>query len=137
MLGFYRLCSNPLPPPAAPLREERNLRRHPFPLAPPSPSQQFENAEFFNHWASRVGWQSAHFILTHSQPPTKVQPARSSMNPGLNIDQMPKVTHRADPEAYLRCWELPDAKEGMAAFARNGNRGFRAGKGWGESDCGD
>lgn len=31
--------------------------------------------------------------------------------------QLPKVTHRADTEAYLRCLELPDAKEGLAAFA--------------------
>jgi enoyl-CoA hydratase len=31
--------------------------------------------------------------------------------------QLPKLTHRADTEAYLRCWELPDAQEGMAAFA--------------------
>jgi enoyl-CoA hydratase/carnithine racemase len=31
--------------------------------------------------------------------------------------QLPKVTHRADTEAYLRCLELPDAQEGMAAFA--------------------
>ena len=31
--------------------------------------------------------------------------------------QLPKVTHRADTEAYLRCLGLPDAQEGMAAFA--------------------
>ena len=31
--------------------------------------------------------------------------------------QLPKVTYRADTEAYLRCLELPDAKEGIAAFA--------------------
>jgi enoyl-CoA hydratase len=31
--------------------------------------------------------------------------------------QLPKVTHRADTEAYLRCLELPDAQEGLAAFA--------------------
>ncbi|HEY6169375.1 MAG TPA: enoyl-CoA hydratase-related protein [Verrucomicrobiae bacterium] len=31
--------------------------------------------------------------------------------------QLPKVTHRADTEAYIRCLELPDAKEGIAAFA--------------------
>jgi enoyl-CoA hydratase len=31
--------------------------------------------------------------------------------------QLPKVAHRADTEAYLRCLELPDAQEGMAAFA--------------------
>ena len=30
---------------------------------------------------------------------------------------LPKVTHRADTEAYIRCLELPDAKEGMRAFA--------------------
>jgi enoyl-CoA hydratase/carnithine racemase len=32
--------------------------------------------------------------------------------------QLPKVTHRADTEAYLRCLGLPDAQEGMAAFAQ-------------------
>ena len=30
--------------------------------------------------------------------------------------QLPKVTHRADTEAYVRCFQTPDAKEGMAAF---------------------
>jgi len=30
--------------------------------------------------------------------------------------QLPKVTHRADTEAYLRCFESPDAREGIAAF---------------------
>jgi len=30
---------------------------------------------------------------------------------------LPKVTHLADTEAYIRCLELPDAKEGMRAFA--------------------
>lgn len=30
--------------------------------------------------------------------------------------QLPKVTHRADTEAYIRCLELPDAREGIAAF---------------------
>jgi enoyl-CoA hydratase len=30
--------------------------------------------------------------------------------------QLPKVTHRADTEAYLRCLELPDAREGISAF---------------------
>lgn len=31
--------------------------------------------------------------------------------------QLPKVTHRADTEAYLRCLAQPDAREGIAAFA--------------------
>lgn len=31
---------------------------------------------------------------------------------------LPKVTHRADTEAYVRCLELPDAREGIAAFAQ-------------------
>jgi len=31
--------------------------------------------------------------------------------------QLPKVTHRADTEAYIRCLEMPDAREGLAAFA--------------------
>jgi enoyl-CoA hydratase/carnithine racemase len=30
---------------------------------------------------------------------------------------LPKLTHRADTEAYIRCFALPDAKEGMLAFA--------------------
>jgi enoyl-CoA hydratase len=30
--------------------------------------------------------------------------------------QLPKVTHRADTEAYVRCFQSPDAKEGIAAF---------------------
>lgn len=34
----------------------------------------------------------------------------------LDEGQLPKVTHRADTEAYLRCLELPDAREGIAAF---------------------
>lgn len=29
---------------------------------------------------------------------------------------LPKVAHRADTEAYVRCFELPDAKEGIVAF---------------------
>lgn len=35
----------------------------------------------------------------------------------LDEGSLPKVTHRADTEAYLRCLELPDAREGLAAFA--------------------
>ncbi|MBL8814862.1 MAG: enoyl-CoA hydratase/isomerase family protein [Planctomyces sp.] len=31
---------------------------------------------------------------------------------------LPKVTHRADTEAYLRCLELPDAQEGISAFVQ-------------------
>jgi len=34
----------------------------------------------------------------------------------LDEGQLPKVTHRADTEAYLRCLELPDAREGISAF---------------------
>ncbi len=34
----------------------------------------------------------------------------------LDEGQLPKITHRADTEAYLRCLELPDAREGIAAF---------------------
>jgi enoyl-CoA hydratase/carnithine racemase/predicted thioesterase len=30
---------------------------------------------------------------------------------------LPKVTHRADTEAYIRCLELSDAREGLRAFA--------------------
>lgn len=37
----------------------------------------------------------------------------------VHLDEgvQPKVAHRADTEAYVRCLELPDAREGMAAFA--------------------
>jgi enoyl-CoA hydratase len=35
----------------------------------------------------------------------------------LDEGSQPKVAHRADTEAYLRCLELPDAQEGLAAFA--------------------
>lgn len=31
---------------------------------------------------------------------------------------LPKVTHRADTEAYIRCLELPDAQEGISAFVQ-------------------
>ena len=34
----------------------------------------------------------------------------------LDEGQLPKVTHRADTEAYVRCLELPDAQEGIRAF---------------------
>jgi enoyl-CoA hydratase len=34
----------------------------------------------------------------------------------LDEGQLPKVTHRADTEAYLRCLEMPDAREGTSAF---------------------
>ncbi|HTV42372.1 MAG TPA: enoyl-CoA hydratase-related protein [Candidatus Sulfotelmatobacter sp.] len=36
----------------------------------------------------------------------------------IHLDEggLPKVTHRADTEAYLRCLELPDAREGISAF---------------------
>ena len=34
----------------------------------------------------------------------------------LDEGQLPKLTHRADTEAYLRCLALPDAREGISAF---------------------
>lgn len=34
----------------------------------------------------------------------------------LDEGSQPKVAHRADTEAYLRCLELPDAREGLVAF---------------------
>lgn len=34
----------------------------------------------------------------------------------LDEGQLPKVTHCADTDAYLRCLELPDAREGISAF---------------------
>ena len=36
----------------------------------------------------------------------------------LDEGSQPKVAHHADTEAYLRCLQLPDAKEGLAAFAQ-------------------
>ncbi len=36
----------------------------------------------------------------------------------LDEGNLPKVTHRADTEAYVRCLELPDAQEGIAAFGQ-------------------
>ena len=35
----------------------------------------------------------------------------------LDEGSQPKVAYRADTDAYLRCLELPDAQEGLAAFA--------------------
>ncbi len=35
----------------------------------------------------------------------------------LNDGNLPKVTYYADTEAYIRCLALPDAREGIAAFA--------------------
>ena len=35
----------------------------------------------------------------------------------LDEGSQPKVAHRADTEAYLRCLELPDAQEGLKAFS--------------------
>lgn len=37
----------------------------------------------------------------------------------VHLDEgvQPKVAHRADTEAYIRCLALPDAQEGLAAFA--------------------
>ena len=34
----------------------------------------------------------------------------------LDEGQLPKVAHCADTDAYLRCLELPDAREGISAF---------------------
>jgi enoyl-CoA hydratase/carnithine racemase/predicted thioesterase len=38
---------------------------------------------------------------------------------------LPKITHRADTEAYVRCLALPDAQEGIAAFADKRRPDFR------------
>lgn len=35
----------------------------------------------------------------------------------LDEGSQPKVAYRADTESYIRCLQLPDAKEGLAAFA--------------------
>jgi enoyl-CoA hydratase len=38
--------------------------------------------------------------------------------------QLPKLTYRADTEAYLRCLELPDAREGIRAFVEKRSAKF-------------
>ena len=42
----------------------------------------------------------------------------------LDEGQLPKVTHRADTEAYLRCLELPDAREGIQSFVEKRSAKF-------------
>jgi enoyl-CoA hydratase len=42
----------------------------------------------------------------------------------LDEGQLPKVTHHADTEAYLRCLELPDAREGISAFVEKRSAKF-------------
>ena len=42
----------------------------------------------------------------------------------LDEGSQPKVAHRADTAAYLRCLELPDAREGLAAFSEKRNARF-------------
>ncbi|MBL8809186.1 MAG: enoyl-CoA hydratase/isomerase family protein [Planctomycetaceae bacterium] len=44
----------------------------------------------------------------------------------VHLDEgiQPKVAHRADTEAYIRCLMLPDAQEGLAAFAEKRNPKF-------------
>jgi enoyl-CoA hydratase len=38
---------------------------------------------------------------------------------------LPKITHRADTEAYVRCLALPDAQEGIAAFTAKRRPDFK------------
>jgi enoyl-CoA hydratase len=42
----------------------------------------------------------------------------------LDAGNLPRVTHRADTEAYLRCLELPDAREGISAFVEKRSAKF-------------
>lgn len=43
----------------------------------------------------------------------------------LDEGSQPKVAHRADTAAYLRCLELPDAQEGLNAFAEKRPASFK------------
>lgn len=60
------------------------------------------------------GRQLADLLL--AQPATALRETKRLVH--LDEGSQPKVTHRADTEAYLRCLALPDAQEGLAAFAQ-------------------
>jgi hypothetical protein len=53
--------------------------------------------------------EAVHFNLTHSQPPTKVQLARRSMKPGLNIGQIGDLTGIVDPKRPITLRALAEA----------------------------
>jgi hypothetical protein len=53
--------------------------------------------------------QSDHFNLTRSRPPTKVQLARSSMKPELNIGQIGELRGIVDPTMRITPGVLPAA----------------------------
>ncbi len=59
------------------------------------------------------GQQLAERLLT--MPATALRETKRLIH--LDEGSQPKVTHRADTEAYIRCLELPDAQEGISAFS--------------------
>lgn len=63
-------------------------------------------------------WQQAQALATRliELPAQAVRETKRLIH--ADEGQLPKLTHRADTEAYLRCLELPDAQEGMAAFTK-------------------
>ena len=56
-------------------------------------------------------------------PATALREAKRLVH--LDEGSQPKVAYRADTEAYLRCLELPDAQEGLAAFSEKRIPQFR------------
>ena len=62
-------------------------------------------------------WQQAHALAARllELPAQAMRETKRLIH--ADEGQLPKVTHRADTEAYVRCLGLPNAQEGLAAFA--------------------
>jgi enoyl-CoA hydratase/carnithine racemase len=56
------------------------------------------------------------------QPPEALRQTKRLIH--LDEGLLPKATHQADTDAYIRCLELPDAREGIAAFREKRAPGF-------------